>query len=186
MIIDESKIFNTNTKKFEQEIDSYISKCFDFSIDESLIVDNFVEFTIPLLIKRYQYVLGPTNKDEIEDYAIKVSQHLNDFLQNQNLYANCTVYENIRHFSPLMITKVAFGDSERKVSISSVDIHDILRDLDKELWQKKATNIYFRKKLNYKTGNEIFIVRPNQRRFWTQSMAIEDASELILEILNEV
>ena len=85
-----------------------------------------------------------------------------------------------------MITKVAFGDSEKEVSISSVDIHDILRDLDKELWQKKATNIYFRKKLNYKTGNEIFIVRPNQRRFWTQSMAIEDASELILEILNEV
>ena len=85
-----------------------------------------------------------------------------------------------------MITKVAFEDSEREVSISSVDIHDILRDLDKELWQKKATNIYFRKKLNYKTGNEIFIVRPNQRRFWTQSMAIEDASELILEILNEV
>lgn len=186
MIIDESKIFNTNTKKFEQEIDNYISKCFDFSIDERLIVDNFVEFTIPLLIKRYHYVLSQTNTDEIQNYAIKVSQHLNDFLQNQNLYANCTVYENISHFSPLMITKVAFGDSEKEVSISSVDIHDVLRDLDKELWQKKATNIYFRKKLNYKTGNEIFIVRPNQRRFWTQSMAIEDASELILEILNEV
>lgn len=186
MIIEESKIFNTNTKKFEKEIDSYISKCFDFSIDESLIVDNFVEFTIPLLIKRYQYVLGPTNKNEIQDYAIKVSQHLNDFLQNQDFYANCTIYGNISHFSPLMITKVEFEDSEKEVSISSVDIHDILQDLDKELWQKKATNIYFRKKLNYKTGNEIFIVRPNQRRFWTQSMAIEDASELILEILNEV
>ena len=62
MIIEESEIFNTNTKKFEQEIDSYISKCFDFSIDESLIVDNFVEFTIPLLIKKYQYVLGPTKQ----------------------------------------------------------------------------------------------------------------------------
>ena len=186
LIIEESKIFNTNTKKFEQEIDSYISKCFDFSIDESLIVDNFVEFTIPLLIKKYQYVLGPTNKDEIRDYAIKVSQHLNDFLQNQNLYANCTVYENINHFSPLMIAKIMFGDSEKEVSMSSVDLQDISRELDKELWQKKATNIYFRKKLNYKTGNEIFIVRPNQRRFWTQSMAIEDASELILEILNEV
>jgi type I restriction-modification system DNA methylase subunit len=185
-LVDETEIFNNNTIKLEQEIDSYISKCFNFSIDEDLIMDNFVEFTIPLLIKKYQFVLGPTNKDEIQDYALKVSQRLNDFLQNQNLYANCTVYENINHFSPLMITKVSFEGSEKDVLTSNVDIHDILRDLEKELWQKKATNIYFRKKLNYKTGNEIFIVRPNQRRFWTQSMAIEDASELILEILNEL
>lgn len=185
-LVDETEIFNNNTIKLEQEIDSYISKCFGFSIDEDLIVDNFVEFTIPLLIKRHQYVLGPTNEDEIQDYSLKVSQYLNDFLQNQSLYANCTVYENINHFSPLMITKVVFESSEKEVLKSSENIHDILRDLDKELWQKKATNIYFRKKLNYKTGNEIFIVRPNQRRFWTQSMAIEDASELILEILNEV
>lgn len=186
MVVVESEVFNTNTKKFEKEIDSYISKCFNFSIDESLIVDNFVEYTIPLLIKRYHYVLGPTNTAEIQDYASKVSKHLNDFLQNQNLYANCTIYENIKHFSPLMITKVAFANSEKEVLKSSEQIQDILRELDKELWQKKATNIYFRKKLNYKTGNEVFIVRPNQRRFWTPSMAIEDASELILEILNEV
>lgn len=185
-LIDEIEIFSNNTKKFENEIDNYISKCFGFSINENLILNNFVEFTIPLLIKKHQYVLAPTNKDEIQDYALKVSQHLTEFLQNQNLYANCTVYENLTHFSPLMITKVAFEDFENEVVKSSVQIQDILRELDKELWQKEANNIYFRKKMNYKTGNVIFIVRPNQKRFWTQSMAIEDASELILEILNEV
>ncbi len=182
----ESEILNNNLKEQEKQIDEYIFKCFNFSKDENLIVDNFVEFTIPLLIKRYHYVLGPTNLKEIQDYAAKVSQHLNDFLQNQNLYANCTIFEKVNHFSPLMITKVTFEDTEKAVLKSIVQIDDILKDLDKELWQKKATNIYFRKKLNYKTGNDIFIIRPNQKRFWTQSMAIEDASELILEILNEV
>ena len=59
-----------------------------------------------------------------------------------------------------------------------------LKQVDQQLWEKKASNIYFRKKLNYKTGNDIYIIRPNQRRFWSQSMALEDASELILEILN--
>jgi type I restriction-modification system DNA methylase subunit len=182
----ESEILNNNLKEQEKQIDEYIFKCFNFSKDENLIVDNFVEFTIPLLIKRYQYVLGPTNLQEIQDYAVKVSKHLNDFLQNQNLYANCTIFVKVNHFSPLMITKVTFEDTEKAVLKSIVPIDDILKDLDKELWQKKATNIYFRKKLNYKTGNDIFIIRPNQKRFWTQSMAIEDASELILEILNEV
>ena len=72
------------------------------------------------------------------------------------------------------------------MSKSQESVTQELQKLDKHLWAKQSTNIYFRKKLNYKTGNEIFIVRPNQKRFWTQSMAIEDASELILEILNEV
>ena len=60
----------------------------------------------------------------------------------------------------------------------------VYRDRQENLWIIPIDGIP--RKLNYKTGNEIFIVRPNQRRFWTQSMAIEDASELILEILNEV
>lgn len=182
----ESEILNNSLKEQEKQIDEYIFKCFNFSKDENLIVDNFVEFTIPLLIKRYQYVLGPTNLQEIQDYAVKVSEHLNDFLKNQNLYANCTIFVKVNHFSPLMITKVTFEDTEKAVLKSIVPIDDILKVLDKELWKKKATNIYFRKKVNYKTGNDIFIIRPNQKRFWTQSMAIEDASELILEILNEV
>ena len=85
-----------------------------------------------------------------------------------------------------MMIKLSFGDNKNDIIKSKENLDEELRQLDKILWQKKATNIYFRKKLNYKTGNEIFIVRPNQRRFWTQSMAIEDAAELILEILNEV
>ncbi len=51
--------------------------------------------------------------------------------------------------------------------------------------QEKSRNIYFRKKLNYKNGENIYIIRPNQRRFWSQSMALEDTQELILEILND-
>lgn len=185
-MIEESKIFKRNIEEFEQEIDRYISNCFELSVDEWLIVDNFVEFTIPLLLKRYHYVLGPSTKDEVQSYTIKISERLNDFLQNQNLYANCTVYEKVNRFSPLTITKLTFDNSKKEVSKSSEDINDILQYLDKKLWQKQASSIYFRKKINYKTGNEIFIVRPNQKRFWTQSMAIGDASELILEILNEV
>ena len=182
-MIENSKPFKT--KKFEQEIDNYLFKRFELSVNERLIVDDFIKFTIPLLLKRYQYVLGPSTKDEVRSYAIKISERLNDFLQNQNLYVNCTVYERVNRFSPLTITKLTFDDFRKEVSVSSEDINYILSDVDKKLWQKQAPSIYFRKKINYKTGNEIFIVRPNQKRFWTQSMAIGDALELILEILNE-
>jgi hypothetical protein len=84
-----------------------------------------------------------------------------------------------------MMIKISFNEKKNKTFQSNEFIDEELKKLDKHLWEEKATNIFFRKKLNYKTGNDIYIIRPNQQRFWSQSMALEDASELILEILNE-
>ncbi|MGN6264549.1 MAG: hypothetical protein ACTHM5_02700, partial [Ginsengibacter sp.] len=94
-----------------------------------------------------------------------------------------TVY-NISRFTPLMMIKLSHSESKREIEMSPEQVDDELQVLDKYLWEKKATNIYFRKKLNYKKGDDFYIVRPNQRRFWSKSMALEDASGLILEILN--
>ncbi len=52
--------------------------------------------------------------------------------------------------------------------------------------EKKPQIFSLEKKLNYSIGNDIYIIRPNQRRFWSKSMALEDASELINEILTGV
>ena len=83
-----------------------------------------------------------------------------------------------------MIIKISHESVKKEVQISSEIIDTELKKIDKILWDKKAQNIYFRKKINYKVDNDIYIIRPNQRRFWSKSMALEDASELILELLN--
>jgi hypothetical protein len=82
--------------------------------------------------------------------------------------------------------KISFDSERKEITESGENVAIELKKIDKKLWEEKATNIYFRKKLNYKTDNDIYIIRPNQRRFWSQSMALEDASELILEILNDI
>ena len=85
-----------------------------------------------------------------------------------------------------MMIKLSHENAKKDIDISNEPIDEELKKLDQYLWEQKAKNIYFRKKLNYKRGDDIYIIRPNQRRFWSQSMAFEDASELILEILNGV
>ena len=56
--------------------------------------------------------------------------------------------------------------------------------LSEKIWEAKGQNIFFRKKLLFFNENDIYIIRPNQKRFWTKSMALDDASEIIMEILN--
>jgi hypothetical protein len=39
------------------------------------------------------------------------------------------------------------------------------------------------KNITYYDDDLIYIIKPNQKRFWTQSQAIEDAQNITLEIM---
>jgi len=175
-----------NIKILEQKVDNYISKKLElYKQVENNIIEDFILYTLPLLKKDVKTIGLQANPKIIVQYSKTISNELNGFLEGQDLFANATIYNNIDRFSPLMMIKISFDEKKREIFQSNEFIDEELKKLDKHLWEEKATNIYFRKKLNYKTGNDIYIIRPNQRRFWSQSMALEDASELILEILNE-
>ena len=118
------------------------------------------------------------------EYAKIICSELNDFLDGQDLFANATVYD-ISQYSPLMMVKISHQPIKIDIHKSDEMIDSELKKIDQSLWEKKSQNIYFRKKINYKNEKDIYIIRPNQRRFWSQSMALEDASELILELLTE-
>jgi hypothetical protein len=174
-----------NIEILEQKIDNYISKKLVlFKQIENNIIEDFILYTLPLLKKDVKTIGLHTNLKIIGQYTKSIKDELNEFLEGQGLFVNATIY-NINRFTPLMMIKISFDEKKKETFHSNEFIDKELQKLDKHLWEEKATNIYFRKKLNYKSGNDIYIIRPNQRRFWSQSMALEDASELILEILNE-
>ena len=60
---------------------------------------------------------------------------------------------------------------------------EILKRLDEKLWNEEEQHIYFRKKLNYYDGDDVYIIKPNQRRFWSETSAMEDSKSLLVEIL---
>lgn len=176
-----SKEFYTVNKSVENEINEIILSC--LSENEQYIVQHLLN-TIELFHKQEKSVsLYPVTEIQVKKYSKLISQEISDFLDGQELYANLTAY-NISRFTPLMMVKLTFDKKKKEVTLSKEFVDEELKKLDQYLWEKKSSSIYFRKKLNYKTGDDIYIIRPNQRRFWSQSMALEDASELILEILN--
>ncbi|WP_300687991.1 N-6 DNA methylase [Chryseobacterium sp.] len=177
-----SKEFYTVNKLVEDEINKIIISC--LTENERFIVKHLLN-NIELFHKQEKSIsLYPVKEVQVQEYSKVISLEINDFFDGQELYANLTMY-NISRFSPIMMVKLTFDKKQKEINISKEFVDEELKTIDQYLWEKKASSIYFRKKLNYKTGNDIYIIRPNQRRFWSQSMAIEDANELILEILNE-
>ncbi len=183
-ILDNHFTRQQNIEALEEKVNQYIfKKLSSFKQIENNIIQDFIQHTIPLLKKDTIAIGLHPNLKSIGKYTESIIDELNEFLDGQDLFANATVY-NISRFTPLMMIKLSFAKKQKEIVTSKEFIDDELKKIDQHLWEEKSSNIYFRKKLNYKTGDDIYIIRPNQRRFWSQSMALEDASELILEILN--
>ncbi|MCF8331276.1 MAG: SAM-dependent methyltransferase [Bacteroidales bacterium] len=179
-------LFESNFYEINKEIENEINEIIlGRLIEQDKFIIQHLRYNIDLFHKHEKSIaLNPVPQIQINDYGEVISEEINSFLDGQNLFANSTIFK-VGPFTPLMMIKLSLNYELKEITISSKSVDEQLKHIDKQLWQKKSTNIYFRKKLNYKSGNDIFIIRPNQRRFWSKSMALEDASELILEILNE-
>lgn len=167
-----------------ENIDKIIYESLELNEKDIILLNDSINNSLDFFHKQEKSrALFPALQKQIVEYGKLISNEINEFLDGQDLFANATVY-NISRVSTLMMIKLSFEKNQKEVKQSAEFVDEELKKLDKHLWEKKATNIYFRKKLNYKNRDDIYIIRPNQRRFWSQSMALEDASELILEILN--
>jgi len=173
--------FSIPDRTVELKLNQYILSC--LPKNDQFIIEHLLN-NIDLFHKQEKSIsLYPALQDQTRKYALTINAELNEFLDGQNLFANAIIY-SISHFTPLMMIKISFSKKQKEIVTSNEFVDIALKKIDQHLWEEKSSNIYFRKKLNYKTGDDIYIIRPNQRRFWSQSMALEDASELILEILN--
>lgn len=180
-----TSILKIDYDKIEYKINDLILNLYSIDASDRQSIDDFITYSVDLFHKKEKSkALYPVLQKQTIEYGKKISTILNEFLDGQDLFVNTTVFESINRNSPLMMIKLSFVKKQKEVFKSKEFIDDELKKIDQHLWEEKSSNIYFRKKLNYKTGDDIYIIRPNQRRFWSQSMALDDASELILEILN--
>ena len=89
-----------------------------------------------------------------------------------------------RH-DPLNLVTLHFCKKEKPIEIKQTnELSSLLKELDKYSIQEKGKNIYVQKQFRYYDRDKIYLIKPNQKRFWTRSQAIDDALSLIVEIAN--
>ena len=167
----------------EKEIDQIIyNDILKLTEDEQIIIQDTLVYSLDLFEKQAKSdAVKPIL--EIDHYTNRITKELNDWLDDVDLKVSATHYK-IDRSCPLYMVKLSFGSEQKKTEISKEDIRKELKILDKKLWKEEAKNLYFRKKLNYFDGDDVYVIKPNQRRFWSQTTAMEDSKSLLVEILN--
>lgn len=181
--INPEEIFKKDLSHFESQVDEMIFDFYQLPYKSKVIIENAVNITFPLLFKGSKAPsLRPVGESHLSEYANIIRKEITSFINSSNLDLGVTIYY-LEKSNPLALIKLTFGN-QAGVSMSLENVNSELKKLDKKLYREASTSIYFRKKINYYDGDNIYIIRPNQKRFWSAGAALEDASDLINEILN--
>lgn len=181
--IKKSDSVNQDISYLEKEIDQIIyNNILKLSKEEQIIIQDTLNYSLDLFEKQeksdaVKHVIN------IDHYYKRLTRDLNNWLEDVDLKASVTHYKIDRN-CPLYMVKISFGSEYKKPILSEENIYNELKVLDRKLWEEETQNLYFRKKLNYYDVNDVYIIKPNQRRFWSQTAAMEDCKSLLIEIAN--
>jgi hypothetical protein len=126
-----------------------------------------------------------STKSEITDYCKVICEELNTFVSNAKTYINATIYDVSLH-DPLNMVVLNFESSKSEIKIKPFEsLRYKLKEIDRYLLSQKAGySIFVQKQIRHYESNKIYLIKPNQKRFWTRSQALEDSSSIIVEILS--
>ncbi len=118
-------------------------------------------------------------------YAEAFTSTVESLLQYRQQTLNARIYTN---GVPLTAITFELVDTNQKKSVETIQAHAKLRQqlkiLDQLAQTQKTPSLYVRKHVRVYDEQTISLVRPSERRFWTQSQARVDADDFIAEMLD--
>lgn len=176
---------NSQREAFENEIDDLIFSLYHISEKNKFLISDAFEYSFSMLIegvksKAFHRILS----DENRAYAEVLHQELNNFYSETNHKINITIYD-VQRDDPLNLVVLHFCNAEKPIDVKQTnELSSLLKELDKYSIQEKGKSLYVQKQFRYYDKDKIYLIKPNQKRFWTRSQAIDDALSLIVEIAN--
>lgn len=201
-IVDEGKRQAT-IQEYESLISDLIFDIYDLSLVERQLVMDTIQYQIGYFYKK-PYTIEPPDQAMLIDYADTFINTATELLRYQDQTLNAVIYQDglplsVIRFQLAKLTETS--DKNEKWSTSygipvppsikimintrSDELQNQLRKLDRILYEQRTSSIYMRKHVRIYDGSSLYLVRPSEARFWTQSQARVDADKAIVEWLSQ-
>ncbi len=175
----------------EKSIDDLIFNGFVISESERMLIEDQVDFSIDLFQKKEKsQALQPIELggEFLRIYATILQDTLNHEFEDEEIMITVRPYAPVAE-NNLCIVVASFVNAGKKGKVkiekSSAGFNSILKDLNQYSIQEHSQNVFVQKHILHFSGDDIFILKPNQTRHCTRSVAIEDAYTIVAEIMNQ-
>jgi 16S rRNA G966 N2-methylase RsmD len=176
-------------EEIEKRIDTLFYEALNLSPNEIVLIEDLINLTLDgFQNKKKSIAFHPCQPDEMKAYSQYLVNNINSFLKfGSSLTAWVTIFP-ISPKIPLNIVALRFNKEQEAGHIGESDnknIAEILRQINEYTYQEYTESIYYRKFVKYYSGDTIYIIKPNEKRFWSRSLALNEADEIIAEILSK-
>jgi hypothetical protein len=119
----------------------------------------------------------------LKSYADVFIHTATSMLRVKEQTLNAVVYKNGAPLTVVSFDLVSQEDAQpTRVIAGHEAMRSKLRELDEVLLQRKTPSMYIRRHVRVYDGKSVSLVRPSERRFWTQSQARADADSFLAEL----
>jgi type I restriction-modification system DNA methylase subunit len=175
-----------DTTSIEKQIDEIIYQALGLSQRERYLIEDTLRYSLELFQEgeESEAYHRPTI-DELENYAGIICEDINDIIRHSETTVWATIYK-VGHYSPLNLVAIRFSQREQPGYIEKVssqpEISNLLKEIDGYTYEKFSESVYFRKVVKYYNDDTIFLIKPNQKQFWSRAAAMSDADDIIVEV----
>ena len=178
-----------NIDAIEKKIDNLFYEALNLTVNEVILIEDLINLTLDgFQNKKESIAFHPTQADEMRTYCTFLSNTLNGFLKFGSSLTSWTTIFPISPRIPLNIIAIRFNKEQEPGFVEesgNYNIAKIIKDIEGYTYQEYAESIYYRKYVKYYTGDTLYIIKPNEKRFWSRSLALNDADEIIAEIMSK-
>ena len=166
------------------ELDELVYRSFGVTSSEQHVIEDFLGTTMDRHYRGLRAsAFDAPSTDELTLYA-QAYADVFEKTTGGNRALVPTVYEGTPPYRAVSFRLAPRGTPGRQPRIASEpELDRLLVNLEQIATEQHARSLYFRRNIKVYEAEDIHIVKPAERRFWTRSAAFNDADETIAELL---
>lgn len=191
---EQNLVRSTNDGDCRRALDEEVYKIYDIRGEDQTVIEDYMDLCRQHLgsrALRSESVQPPTH-DTLHAYGQQVTQTMNAYLRalgRQHLES--TVYTHpfgegvvssaVHGLAVVRLAMVAGPPGPTGIVWEGVDsdLERVSRILQEEIGAGSVPNLHEQRNLRLYNGDEVFMVRPNETRYWTRTAAINDADAIL-------
>lgn len=173
--------------QLKKQLDEAVFDLYGLDEMERILVEDMVNMTINLyMVREKSAAIKRPKSDELVQYAQSLISVIKPFLQILNQRTIVADVLDVGN-APLQVVKFSIvstpGREELIRTLPVQELETVLKNIAEQLSQEIADRIYTRRNLRIYAGEDIYIIKPAKRIYWTRSAGLNDADIILSEQL---
>ncbi|MBI5492403.1 MAG: N-6 DNA methylase [Deltaproteobacteria bacterium] len=151
--------------------------------DEVFLMKDALQYNLSYFYEKDRANLNQISSMSLLEYGHSFCNTLNNSFSKKNAFAINIISGDM----PMILAHVILDKHKPTNQVTFENAPDkliqSLRQLDKILLEKESSSVYIRRNVRIYHGNNIYLLKRNQDRFWSRSAAQRDADEVYAEIM---